>query len=51
MEYKRSLSDVKKALEQGNFQAGPVQSPAVTANSPGVRIKRALDRLEKANER
>jgi hypothetical protein len=43
MEYKKSMNDVKKALAPGKSGSAPV----VTAQSPGVKLKRALRRLEK----
>ena len=44
MEYKKSLQDVKKAIESVKQSGG---SPSVTDQSPGVRVNRALKRLEK----
>jgi len=43
MEYKRSLQDVKKALQSAKDGG----SARVTEQSPGVRVNRALKRLEK----
>jgi len=43
MEYKRSLQDVKRALQSAKGGG----SPRVTEQSPGVRANRALKRLEK----
>lgn len=44
MQYKKSLEDVKKALQSVKE---PGRSPNVTDQSPGVRVNRALKRLEK----
>jgi hypothetical protein len=44
MEYKKTIADVKRALQTVKPSGG---SPSVTENSPGVRISRALKRLEK----
>jgi hypothetical protein len=44
VEYKKSIEDVKKALDSVKQVT---RSPAVTDQSPGVRASRALKRLEK----
>lgn len=42
MKYKKPLTAVKRALEPAKTGHGPV----VTSESPGVKLKRALRRLE-----
>lgn len=44
MTYKKSMQDVKKALAPAKNGTG---APAVTNQSPGVKLKRALRRLDK----
>lgn len=44
VQYKKSMQDVKKALDSVKQSGG---SPSVTDQSTGVRVNRALKRLEK----
>lgn len=44
MEYKKTIQDVKKAIDSVKTETKPA---LVTANSPGVVVSRALKRLEK----
>lgn len=47
MTYKKTIGDVKKAVASAKDVDG-ARRQAVTAQSVGVRVKRALDRLNKA---
>lgn len=48
MEYKKSLKDVSRALETAKPSG---QVPAITDKSTGVRVKRALDKIERLTSR
>jgi len=47
--YKKSMGEVKQLLDQyiAAHDLSEVAPPIVTESSPGVRVKRALDRLKK----
>ncbi len=48
MKQKRSLEDVSRALESAKCSG---QAPAVTEKSAGVKVRRAIEKLEKIASR